>query len=90
MLHKSTVVKETDNAAAKKAKLGVILFVVYTLVYSGFVVIGLTKPEWMGFHLLGEMNIAIIYGFGLIALAIVMGFIYNFFCTRMENKMNKN
>jgi uncharacterized membrane protein (DUF485 family) len=90
MIHKSAVVKETDNAAAKKAKLGVILFIVYTLVYSGFVLIGLTKPEWMGLQLLGDMNMAIIYGFGLIALAIVMGFIYNFFCTRMENKMNKN
>ncbi len=90
MIHKSAVVKETDNAAAKKAKLGVILFIVYTLVYSGFVVIGLTKPEWMGLQLVGAMNMAIIYGFGLIGLAIVMGFIYNFFCTRMENKMNKN
>ncbi len=90
MIHKSTVVKETDNAAAKKAKLGVILFIVYTLVYSGFVLIGLTRPEWMGLQLMGEMNIAIIYGFGLIGLAIVMGFIYNYFCTRMENKMNKN
>jgi uncharacterized membrane protein (DUF485 family) len=44
----------------------------------------------MGFELLGGQNIAIVYGFGLIVLAIVMGFIYNYFCTRMENKMHKN
>ena len=89
MLHEPSVVIETDNAAPKKAKLGVILFIVYTLIYSGFVLIGLTKPELMGLELIGGQNIAIIYGFGLIVLAIVMGFIYNYFCTRMENKMNK-
>ena len=89
MLHKPSVIIGTDNAAPKKAKLGVILFFVYTLIYAGFVLIGLFKPELMGLELVGGQNIAIIYGFGLIALAIVMGFIYNYFCTRMENKMNK-
>jgi uncharacterized membrane protein (DUF485 family) len=90
MLHEPAVVIATDYAAAKKSKLGVILFIFYTLIYSGFVVIGLTKPELMGEELIGGQNIAIVYGFGLIVLAIVMGFIYNFFCTRMENKLNKN
>jgi uncharacterized membrane protein (DUF485 family) len=89
MLHEPADVIATDNAAAYKAKLGVILFIFYTLVYSGFVVIGLTKPELMGLELIGGQNIAIVYGFGLIVLAIVMGFIYNYFCTKMENKLNK-
>lgn len=90
MLHEpSNVVTGTDHAASKKAKLGVILFIFYTLIYAGFVLIGLTRPEWMGMEALGGQNLAIVYGFGLIILAIVMGFIYNFFCTRMENKMNK-
>lgn len=79
-----------DNAAAYKSKLGVKLFIFYTLIYSGFVIIGLTKPELMGLKLIGGQNIAIIYGFGLIVLAIVMGFIYNYFCTKMENKLNTN
>jgi uncharacterized membrane protein (DUF485 family) len=90
MLHEPAAVIATDNAAAYKSKLGVILFIFYTLVYSGFVVIGLTNPELMGAELIGGQNIAIIYGFGLIVLAIIMGFIYNYFCTRMENKLNKN
>jgi uncharacterized membrane protein (DUF485 family) len=90
MLHEPSVNIGTDNAAPKKAKLGVILFIFYTLIYAGFVVIGLTKPELMGMESMGGQNLAIVYGFGLIVLAIVMGFIYNFFCTRMENKMNKN
>lgn len=90
MLHEPANVIATDNAAAYKSKLGVILFIFYTIVYTGFVIIGLTKPELMGVELIGGQNIAIIYGFGLIVLAIVMGFIYNYFCTRMENKLNKN
>ncbi len=90
MLHESTVMKETDNAAARKAKLGVKLFFIYTIIYAGFVLIGLFKPELMGLELMAGQNIAIIYGFGLIVLAIVMGFIYNYACTRLENKLNKN
>ncbi|OFX84290.1 MAG: hypothetical protein A2W99_00790 [Bacteroidetes bacterium GWF2_33_16] len=90
MLHESTVMKETDNAAERKAKLGVKLFFIYTIIYTGFVLIGLFKPELMGLELMAGQNIAIIYGFGLIVLAIVMGFIYNYACTRLENKLNKN
>ncbi|HBG24542.1 MAG: hypothetical protein A2X17_08250 [Bacteroidetes bacterium GWF2_41_61] len=78
-----------DNAASKKTRLGVILFLFYTLVYGGFVLIGLVNPELMGLHVIGAQNLAIVYGFGLIVLAIIMGFIYNAVCTRMENRLNK-
>jgi uncharacterized membrane protein (DUF485 family) len=89
MLHEPASNVGIDNAAAKKAKLGVKMFIAYTIVYSGFVMLGLTKPEWMGIEIIAQQNIAIVYGFGLIVLAIIMGFIYNFFCTRLENKLNK-
>lgn len=88
-MHGPAAKLDADFAAAKKSKLGVILFVFYVIVYGGFVVIGLVKPELMGLHVLGKQNLAIVYGFGLIALAVVMGFIYNEMCTRLENKMNK-
>lgn len=90
MLHEPNVQIGHDNAAKKKAKLGVVLFIIYTIIYAGFVLIGLTKPELMGLEIIAEQNIAIIYGFGLIVLAIIMGFIYNYICTKMENKLNKN
>jgi uncharacterized membrane protein (DUF485 family) len=89
MLHEPGAIIKADPASAKKAKLGLILFFCYLIIYAGFVVIGLTNPELMGSHALGSLNIAIIYGFGLIFLAIVMGFIYNLVCTAMENKVNK-
>ncbi|KAF0199771.1 MAG: hypothetical protein FD166_199 [Bacteroidetes bacterium] len=90
MLHEPAAKTGLDKAADKKASLGVKMFFIYTLVYAGFVLIGLTRPELMGLELIGGQNIAIVYGFGLIVLAIIMGFIYNYFCTKMEDKMNKN
>ncbi|MDO9153798.1 MAG: DUF485 domain-containing protein [Paludibacter sp.] len=90
MLHEPSEQSGPDNASEKKAKLGVIMFFIYTIVYAGFVFIGLSKPELMGLKSLGGLNIAILYGFGLIALAIIMGFIYNYFCTKLEDKMNNN
>lgn len=89
-MHGPAAKLDKDHAAEKKAKLGLILFLFYIIIYSGFVVIGLVDPELMGVHLIGKQNIAIVYGFGLIILAIIMGFIYNAICTNMENKMNKS
>ncbi len=88
-MHGPAVKLGKDNASAKKTKLGVILFIFYTIVYSGFVIIGVVNPQLMGLHVLSNQNLAIVYGFGLILLAIVMGFIYNAICTRMENRLNK-
>lgn len=87
-MHGPAAKLDVDKAAAKKSKLGALLFLVYTLVYSGFVFIGLMYPELMGLHVLGNLNLAIVYGFGLIILAIVMGFIYNAICTKYEDNMN--
>jgi len=87
-MHGPAIKLDTDNAAVKKSKLGVILFWAYTLVYIGFVIIGLVNPELLGLHVLGKLNLSIVYGFGLIILAIVMGFIYNALCNRMEDNMN--
>jgi len=90
MLHEPAAQLGIDNASERKAKLGIKLFIIYLLIYAGFVVIGLTDPEIMGYHVFGGQNLAIVYGFGLIVLAIIMGFIYNYACTRLEKKLNKN
>ena len=89
MLHEPAAEMAKDLSIAKKTKLGVILFLIYLFVYAGFVFIGVMYPSEMGVEVLGGQNLAIIYGMGLIILAVVMGLFYNFFCTRFENKMNK-
>ena len=89
MDHGPAVKLGADHASGKKSKLGVILFIVYAIVYAGFITIGVANYELMGKIVFRGQNLAVIYGFGLIILAIVMGLIYNWVCTRFENKMNK-
>jgi uncharacterized membrane protein (DUF485 family) len=89
MHHGPAVELEEDKAIAKKTRLGVILFFAYLIVYAGFVAIGMIFPHAMGMEVIGGQNIAVIYGMGLIVLAVVMGLIYNALCTKYENQMNK-
>jgi uncharacterized membrane protein (DUF485 family) len=89
MLHEPAAQMSKDHSIQKKTKLGVILFIVYLVVYSGFVVIGTLWPRLLGVEFLAGQNLAVVYGMGLIILAAVMGLIYNYFCTRYENELNK-
>ncbi len=77
-----------DNASLAKTKLGLVLFAFYSLVYAGFVGINVINQKLMSTQICCGLNLAVIYGFGLIILAIVMGLIYNHICTGLENKLN--
>lgn len=89
MLHGEAVKLEKDESAALKSKIGLILFGVYALIYAGFVAINTLSPKAMGTRIFLGLNLAVVYGFGLIILAIVMGVAYNHYCTKLEDKMNK-
>jgi uncharacterized membrane protein (DUF485 family) len=78
-----------DNASKYKAKLGAYLFFVYVIVYAAFIVINVASPQSMGTIIFAGLNLAVVYGFGLILLAIIMGIIYNHFCTKKEDELNK-
>jgi uncharacterized membrane protein (DUF485 family) len=88
MLHGPAAKLEDDHAAKHKATLGLKLFFFYATIYGGFILIGVFKPGIMGTRLVFGLNLAIIYGFGLIILAIVMGFIYHLLCNKLEMKYN--
>lgn len=87
MAHGPAVKLGKDNASGYKTKLGVKMFIAYTLVYAVFVAINATNPKAMQSIVLGQ-TAAVIWGFGLIALALVMAVIYNHLCTRAEVRMN--
>lgn len=89
MLHKPAAEMGKDHSIAYKTRLGVILFFVYMFIYAGFVGIGVFFPSLLNEVLFAGLNLAFIYGMGLIVLAIVMGLVYNFFCSRHEDKTNK-
>lgn len=89
MHHGPAAKLEKDNASEQKSKLGLWLFAFYSLVYAGFVIINTLSPKLMETEVCCGLNLAVIYGFGLIILAIVMGLIYNHICTKLEDKLNK-
>jgi len=78
-----------DKATEYKSRLGIYLFIVYCIVYAGFVAINTVSPKAMGVIIFAGLNLACVYGFGLIILAIVMGLIYNAMCTAAEDRMNQ-
>ena len=87
MGHGPAVKLEKDNAAAYKTKLGIRMFIAYTLVYATFVIINTTNPKLMESSALGQ-TAAVIWGFGLILLALVMAVIYNALCNKAEKQLN--
>jgi len=89
MHHQPATELGKDLSIPKKTRLGVILFIVYLAIYAGFVIIGTLYPESLGGRVFANLNLAVVYGMGLIALAAVMGLFYNYFCTKYEKQMNR-
>jgi uncharacterized membrane protein (DUF485 family) len=90
MLHEPANIDTTvDKAADYKASLGLKLFALYGVIYLGFILINVFKPELMKIKTLFGLNLATFYGFSLIIIAVVMGLIYNSLCTKKEDQMNK-
>lgn len=88
MLHEPAAELGVDHASKRKTRLGIILFTIYALIYALFVVIGVMYTDTLGVKAIGNLNLAVVYGIGLIVLAAIMGFIYNLICSRMEDQMN--
>ncbi len=78
-----------DKAIGVKTKIGIILFFVYFPIYITFILINTLYPKLMGVDVMLGQNLAVIYGLGLIILAVIMGFVYNIICSNAEDKMNK-
>ncbi len=65
---------------SSNARIGMILFVIYTLFYSGFVFLNAFYPKIMESTPIGGLNLAILYGMALIIAAFVMALLYGFLC----------
>lgn len=87
MLHEPATPSGKDRAAPYKMRVGLWMFLFYLLVYSGFVAINLIDSSLMERTVMLGLNLAIVYGFGLIILAFVEALIYNAMCLRHEKKV---
>jgi uncharacterized membrane protein (DUF485 family) len=74
-----------EKSEGFKTKLGLIMFAIYVPIYLLFVFICVFSPKTMAINI-GALNLAIVYGFFLIILAIVQALIYNSICSRREHR----
>jgi len=72
-------VKDT-SILSRNARLGLMLFSVYLLLYGGFMALNVMSPKRMAEPALFGLNLAIVYGFGLIVAALVLALVYMALC----------
>lgn len=87
MGHGPAVKLGKDNAASFKTSLGIKMFIGYTLFYILFVLLNVFSPKSMEMIIFGQ-TAAVVWGFFLITLALIMAVIYNHFCTQAEKRYN--
>ena len=84
MLHEPAKPTGKDPAAPYKMRLGLWMFLLYTLFYAGFVAINLLYPLAMGTIVFLGLNLVTVYGFALIIVAFIQALIYDAMCRRKE------
>ena len=85
MLHEPASDSGPDPAAAYKMRIGMWMFVCYSIFYAGFVVVNLVSPTLMEASIVFGLNLATVYGFALIVVALVLALIYNNACNVQEH-----
>ena len=74
---------QEEKSQGFKTRLGLIMFAIYTPIYLAFMLIAVISPKAMAIEI-GSLNLAIVYGFGIIILAVIQAVIYNAICSRRE------
>lgn len=64
----------------RNARIGLILFFVYLAFYGGFVLLAAFSPATMARTPWAGVNLAIWYGFALIAGALLLALVYGYLC----------
>ena len=68
------------NHVSRNARVGLILFTVYVIFYAVFVYLSAFRADVMASKPFAGINLAVIYGFGLIFAAIALAFVYMLVC----------
>jgi uncharacterized membrane protein (DUF485 family) len=71
---------DDDAGSARRARIGLVLFTVYLLLYGGFVLLSAWAPDLMDRTPLFGVNVAVLYGFLLIIVAFVLAVLYGWLC----------
>ena len=87
MLHEPAQPDGEDRAEPYKMRLGIWMFLFYGLFYAGFVAINLASPLSMEAIVFMGLNLATVYGFALIVVALIEALIYDYLCRRQEHRL---
>ncbi len=71
---------EPEHISQRNARYGVILFTIYLSLYAIFVLLNTFWPKAMDAVPFAGINLSIIYGFGLIVMALVLALVYSWLC----------
>ena len=71
---------DTVQTAARNSRYGLALFAVYLLLYGGYVLLNAFRPAVMDVVVVAGVNLATVYGLGLIAAALLMALVYGWLC----------
>lgn len=71
-----------------QSRLALKLFALYLLAYAGFMGLSAFAPEMMAKAALLGVNLAIIYGLGLIVGAVVLALVYMVLCHRIAQRFH--
>lgn len=86
--HEAAAAEVVDSAtAARNARYGLVLFALYFAFYAAFVVLNAFQPQAIAANVLG-INLAVIYGMGLIIAALVLALVYCWLCRGRVNPTN--
>ncbi len=78
-----------DSAVtARHARYGIILFIIYVVLYAVFVALAAFRADLMGSAPFGGVNLAVLYGMGLIVAAFVLAVIYMLLCRPVAGQSN--
>lgn len=80
---------EPEHISQRNARYGVILFTIYLILYAIFVLLNTFWPKAMDAVPFAGINLSIIYGFGLIVMALVLALVYSWLC-RGVNRTAEN
>jgi uncharacterized membrane protein (DUF485 family) len=61
---------------ARNVRYGLVLFAVYLILYGGFIALAAFAPGRMKEAVVGGINLAVLYGMGLIVAAFVLALVY--------------
>lgn len=88
-MHVNNTSEEKESLTKRKSTLGIRLFFIYLVCYAGFVAIGVFEYELLAIQVLGGLNLALAYGIGLIVFAIILGIVYNYYCSKYEDEVEQ-